>query len=125
MICIRPLGRKRYDLIVTNPPYVDAQTMAMLPPEYRHEPEMALAGGEDGLDIVRRIIDGAARRLNPGGGLICEIGTDREILEADYPNLPFLWLDSQESEGEVFWLSRGRPARLSRPRLRRAARSIP
>ena len=100
-----PLGRKRYDLIVTNPPYVDAQTMAMLPPEYRHEPEMALAGGEDGLDIVRRIIDGAARRLNPGGGLICEIGTDREILEADYPNLPFLWLDSQESEGEVFWLS--------------------
>ncbi|MCP8936972.1 50S ribosomal protein L3 N(5)-glutamine methyltransferase [Alsobacter sp. SYSU M60028] len=100
-----PVAGRRYDLILTNPPYVDAETMALLPPEYRHEPELALAGGEDGLDIVRRILAGAPDHLNPGGGLLCEIGTGREVLEAEYPNLPFLWLDTEDSEGEVFWLS--------------------
>ena len=95
---------RRYDLIITNPPYVGRETMEILPPEFRHEPEMALASGEDGFDIVRRILAEAKAHLNPGGGLICEIGTDREILEADYPDVPFLWLDTEGSEGEVFWL---------------------
>jgi len=67
---------------------------------------MALAGGEDGFDIVRRILAEAADHLNPGGGLLCEIGTDRELLEAEYPDTPFLWLDTEGSEGEVFWLTR-------------------
>lgn len=99
-----PLANRRYDLIISNPPYVDAEEMAVLPPEYRAEPEMALAGGTDGLDIVRRLIEEAANHLNEGGGLLCEIGTGRERLEIAYPNLPFLWLDSADSEGEVFWL---------------------
>lgn len=100
-----PIEGRRYDLIVTNPPYVDAEAMEALPAEYRHEPPLAFAGGADGLDIVRRILAEAPRHLNPGGGLICEIGTGREILDAEYPHLPFLWLDTEESEGEVFWLS--------------------
>jgi len=100
-----PLAGRRYDLIVTNPPYVEADVMEELPEEYRHEPEMALAGGPDGLDVVRRILAAAPDHLTPGGGLICEIGTGREILEAEYPDLPFLWLDTEESEAEVFWLT--------------------
>jgi ribosomal protein L3 glutamine methyltransferase len=100
-----PLQGRRYDLIVTNPPYVGAQVMSELPPEYAHEPEMALASGEDGLDIVRRILANAGEHLNPGGGLICEMGEDRDILEAEFPDLPFLWLDTEQSSGEVFWLS--------------------
>ncbi len=76
-----------------------------LPDEYRHEPELALAGGPDGLDVVRRILEAAPRHLKRGGGLLCEIGTGREILEAEFPDLPFLWLDTEESEAEVFWLS--------------------
>ncbi|MDF2619637.1 MAG: protein-(glutamine-N5) methyltransferase, ribosomal protein L3-specific [Xanthobacteraceae bacterium] len=94
-----------YDLIITNPPYVDAQAMAALPAEYRHEPSLAFDGGPDGLDIVRRILTEAPKHLSAQGGLICEIGTGKEILEAEYPNLPFLWLDTEDSEGEVFWLS--------------------
>jgi ribosomal protein L3 glutamine methyltransferase len=100
-----PLEGRTYDLILTNPPYVDAVAMEELPEEYRHEPEMALASGLDGLDIVRRILAEAPAHLNPGGGLICEIGAGREILEAEYPDLEFLWLDTEESEGEVFWLA--------------------
>jgi ribosomal protein L3 glutamine methyltransferase len=99
-----PLGGRRYDLIVTNPPHVSAAEMRVLPPEYLHEPYMALASGEDGLDIVRRIIAGAGAYLNEGGGLLCEIGTGRDILAVDYPDLDFLWLDTADSEGEVFWL---------------------
>jgi ribosomal protein L3 glutamine methyltransferase len=67
---------------------------------------MAHAGGTDGLDLVRRIVRGAAEHLKPGGALLCEIGEDREILEADFPTLPFLWLDTAESSGEVFWVTR-------------------
>ncbi|MCX5496470.1 50S ribosomal protein L3 N(5)-glutamine methyltransferase [Kaistia dalseonensis] len=100
-----PLDGKRYDLILTNPPYVDQVAMDELPPEYLHEPAMALGSGLDGLDIVRRILAEAGAHLNLGGGLLCEIGTGREILEAEYPDLDFLWLDTAESEGEVFWLS--------------------
>lgn len=101
-----PLKGRRYDLIISNPPYVGRAVMETLPDEFRHEPAMALDGGEDGFDIVRRILAGAASHLNPGGGLICEIGTDRELLEAEYPDTPFLWLDTEGSEGEVFWLQK-------------------
>lgn len=100
-----PLGKRRYDLIITNPPYVDAEAMAALPPEYAQEPALALAGGPDGLDIVRRILREAPQHLHEGGGLLCEIGTGREILDAEFPDLPLLWLDTEESEGEVFWIA--------------------
>ncbi|MBS9475599.1 50S ribosomal protein L3 N(5)-glutamine methyltransferase [Ancylobacter radicis] len=100
-----PLTGRLYDLIITNPPYVDAEAMATLPPEYRHEPTLAFDGGPDGLDLVRRILTEAPKHLTAKGGIVCEIGTGRELLEAEYPNLPFLWLDTEDSEGEVFWLS--------------------
>lgn len=96
---------RRYDLIIANPPYVDADDMAALPREYRHEPMLALAGGPDGLDIVRRLLDEVGDFLNPCGGLLCEIGTGREILDAAFPHLSLLWLDSEQSSGEVFWIS--------------------
>ncbi|MBK1841408.1 50S ribosomal protein L3 N(5)-glutamine methyltransferase [Azospirillum sp. YIM B02556] len=101
-----PLKTRKYDVIITNPPYVDAEAMNALPPEFRAEPEMALAGGDDGLDIVRRILKEAPKHLTPEGGLLCEFGTGREILEAEYPNLDFLWLQTANSFGEVFWLTR-------------------
>lgn len=100
-----PVGGQRYDLIIANPPYVSAKAMAELPPEFRSEPASALAGGEDGLDIVRRILAKAGGHLTDDGALICEVGTGREILEAAYPDLEFLWLNSEESSGEVFWLA--------------------
>ena len=100
-----PLAGRRYDLIITNPPYVEQEVMDVLPPEYRHEPELALAGGPDGLDLVRRILAEAPKHLNAGGGLLCEIGTGREILDEEYPHLPFTWLDTEDSEGEVFWIA--------------------
>ena len=99
-----PLGARRYDLIISNPPYVDARGMARLPPEYRHEPRMALAAGADALDLVRRILAEASRYLTRHGALLCEIGRGRRALEAAFPKLPFLWLDTEHSEGEVFWL---------------------
>ena len=100
-----PVAAERYDLIITNPPYVDAAGMAALPPECRYEPALALDGGHDGIDIVARIIEDAGRHLTEGGGLLCEVGRDRPALEARYPDLPFLWLDTEESSGEVFWLT--------------------
>jgi ribosomal protein L3 glutamine methyltransferase len=101
-----PLGARKFDLILANPPYVRAEAMTAFPPEYRAEPAMAHAGGADGLDLVRRIIADARAHLTGAGGLLCEIGSGRDILERDFPDLPFLWLDSEESEGEVFWLAR-------------------
>jgi ribosomal protein L3 glutamine methyltransferase len=101
-----PLAGQRFDLIISNPPYVDAKAMARLPAEFRHEPVMALAGGADGLDLVHRLLSQAPRHLTAKGGLLCEIGRDRPALEAAYPHLPFLWLDTELSEGEVFWISR-------------------
>jgi ribosomal protein L3 glutamine methyltransferase len=103
----KPLGSRRYDLIISNPPYVDAQGMAGLPRECRAEPKLAFDGGADGLDIVRRILDEAGQHLTPQGGLLCEIGRGREPLEAAYPQLPLLWLDTEDSEGEVFWIAAG------------------
>ena len=97
---------RTYDLIISNPPYVAGGEVRAFSPEYGHEPMMAHLGGEDGLDIVRRILSEAADHLNPGGGLLCEIGTGRERLVDDYPHLDFLWLDTEESEGEVFWITR-------------------
>jgi ribosomal protein L3 glutamine methyltransferase len=99
-----PLGDCRYDLIISNPPYVDAQGMAELPPECRFEPRQAFDGGADGLDIVRRILDEAGAHLTPQGGLLCEIGRGRARVEAAFPQLPLLWLDTEESDGEVFWI---------------------
>jgi ribosomal protein L3 glutamine methyltransferase len=103
----RPLGSRRYDLIISNPPYVDAQGMAELPRECRAEPKLAFDGGPDGIDIVRRILDQAAAHLTPQGGLLCEIGRCRGALEAAYPQTDFLWLDTEESDGEVFWIGAG------------------
>jgi ribosomal protein L3 glutamine methyltransferase len=100
----KPLGAKRYDLIITNPPYVDAEGMAALPRECRAEPKLAFDGGADGLDIVRRILSEAKRHLTPQGGMLCEIGRGREGLEAAYPQTPLLWLDTEDSDGEVFWI---------------------
>jgi len=99
-----PLGGERYDLIISNPPYVDAEGMASLPPECRHEPKLAFDGGTDGIDIVRRIVNEVATHLTPNGGLLCEVGRCREAVEDAFPNLPLLWLDTEDSEGEVFWI---------------------
>ena len=99
-----PVGEARYDLIISNPPYVDAEGMAELPRECRAEPKLALDGGADGLDVVRRILKEAQRHLTSQGGLLCEIGRGREVLESAFPQLPLLWLDTEDSEGEVFWV---------------------
>lgn len=101
-----PLARRRYDLILSNPPYVDAGGMAKLPPEFRREPRLALAAGDDGLDLVRRILAEAPTHLARSGALVCEIGRGRRRLEKAYPRLPFLWLDTELSDGEVFWIDR-------------------
>ena len=100
-----PIGDKRYDLIISNPPYVDAQGMAGLPRECRAEPKLAFDGGADGLDVIRRILGQAGRHLTPEGGLLCEIGRCRGALEAAYPRTGFLWLDTEDSQGEVFWIA--------------------
>jgi len=100
----KPLGDRRYDLIISNPPYVDAQGMADLPRECRAEPKLAFDGGADGIDIVRRLLEQAKRHLTPEGGLLCEIGRCRPALEAAYPQADFLWLETEDSDGEVFWI---------------------
>jgi ribosomal protein L3 glutamine methyltransferase len=101
------LGKRKYDLIVSNPPYVTGRAMRQLPAEYRHEPSLALAAGSDGLDLVRRIIAGAQDRLAPGGLLVCEIGGNRRALERAYPNLEFAWPETSAGPGCVFILGRG------------------
>jgi len=100
------LGDARYDLIVTNPPYVDRRTMRTLPREYRHEPRRALAAGADGLDAVRRILAQARRHLAPKGLLVCEVGDARHALERACPRTPFVWLETSESPSCVFALQR-------------------
>ena len=114
-----PLAGERYDLILSNPPYVEAAAAAAFPPEYAAEPRLAHVGGEDGLDIVRRILAEARAHLTVDGALVCEIGAARARLEAEFPDLRLIWLDTQESEGEVFYaaardlppLPRRRPAK--------------
>ena len=100
-----PLGDARYDLIISNPPYVDAEGMAALPPECRAEPKLAFDGGADGLHVVRRILLEAPGHLTPDGGLLCEIGRGREQIDEAFPEVPLLWLDTEDSEGEVFWIA--------------------
>jgi ribosomal protein L3 glutamine methyltransferase len=98
------LAGESFDLIVSNPPYVTAQAMAELPPEYRHEPALALAAGEDGLDVVRRILAEAKRHLTPQGWLAVEVGHNRALVEAAFPELPFTWLATETAEDKVFLL---------------------
>ena len=98
-------GRK-YDLIVTNPPYVDVEEMTNLPDEYRQEPELGLASGEDGLDAIRVILQQAANYLNPEGVLIAEVGASDEALQEAFPAVPFVWLDFEQGGSGVFTLSR-------------------
>lgn len=100
------IGDRRFDLIISNPPYVTADAMAALPPEYLHEPHMALAAGEDGLDIVRRLIAEAATHLHPEGILAVEIGHNRDLVENAFPDLPFSWLSTEDGEDMVFLLKR-------------------
>lgn len=100
------LGDRQFDLILSNPPYVTTAAMAELPAEYRHEPALALAAGKDGLDVVRRILAGAARHLKPGGLLAVEVGHNRDLVEAAFPDLPLTWLASRSDEGKVFLLTR-------------------
>jgi ribosomal protein L3 glutamine methyltransferase len=97
---------KTYDLIISNPPYVTQAAMAALPTEYRHEPEIGLAAGEDGLEAIRQIISGSRAYLNVGGRLIVEAGHNRELVEAAFPQLPFTWLVTPSSEDKVFLLRR-------------------
>ncbi len=97
-----PAGQ--YDLILSNPPYVNSNSMDALPPEYQHEPQLALAGGADGMSLVRRILEGAAGRLTPEGLLIVEIGNEREYAEAAFPELELTWLTTSAGDDMVFML---------------------
>lgn len=95
---------KRYDVIISNPPYVNAESMADLPEEYLREPVLALASGEDGLDFTRILLREANDHLNPGGLLVVEIGNNRDELEQAFPDTPFTWLDTAAGDGFVFML---------------------
>jgi ribosomal protein L3 glutamine methyltransferase len=97
-----PLAERRYDVIIANPPYVNAESMKSLPAEYRHEPEMALAGGADGMDIVRRIIGEARNWLTDEGVLVVEIGNERANVEAAFGGLDLVWLSTSAGDDNVF-----------------------
>ena len=128
------LGGRRYDLIVANPPYVTAHAMARLPAEYRAEPRLALAGGRDGLDYVRRIMAEAIRHLRPQGLLVVETGHARKRVERAFPRIPFTWIETSAGADAVFLLGRealaqveaagasaAEPASYRRPRAPRAS----
>jgi ribosomal protein L3 glutamine methyltransferase len=96
---------KKYDLIITNPPYVNAESMKKLPPEYLREPQIALAGGADGMDLVRKIVEGAAERLTPEGVLVVEIGNEREFAEAAFGDLGLTWVTTSAGDDQVFLIT--------------------
>ena len=100
------LQGKRYDVIISNPPYVNAPSMDILPPEYRREPQLALASGDDGLTHVRTLLREAPEHLHPNGLLLVEIGHNRDALEAAFPHLPFAWLEVSAGDRFVFLLTR-------------------
>ncbi len=100
------LAGRQYDVIISNPPYVNAPSMDALPPEYRREPQLALASGSDGLDHVRTLLETAPYHLHPGGLLVVEIGHNRDDLEAAFPHLPFTWLEVSAGDQFVFLLTR-------------------
>jgi ribosomal protein L3 glutamine methyltransferase len=103
---MKKLKGKTYDLIITNPPYVNAPSMAELPEEFQREPELALASGKDGLKHIRQILADAPRHLNSGGSLIAEIGHNRDALEEEFPQLPFTWLETSGGDQFLFLLRR-------------------
>ncbi|HLX97966.1 MAG TPA: 50S ribosomal protein L3 N(5)-glutamine methyltransferase [Roseiarcus sp.] len=113
-----PVNSVRFDLILANPPYVDDETVAGFPPEFAAEPKLAHAGGADGLNIVRRIVEQAHAHLAPEGVLVCEVGGARERLEREFPQLPFVWLDTEDASGEVFLL-RAADFGAAKPRVKR------
>lgn len=99
------LPKKQYDLIVTNPPYVDAEDFAGMPNEYQHEPQLGLTSGEDGLDCIREILQHAGDYLSEYGVLVAEVGNSEKALREKYPNVPFLWLDFERGGHGVFVLT--------------------
>lgn len=103
---LESLAGRRYDLIICNPPYVTTAAMAALPAEYRHEPALALGAGDDGLDLVRRLLAVAADHLTTDGLLLVEVGHNRDLADAAFPDLPLNWIDVPSAEGKIFLLSR-------------------
>ena len=99
------LPPQKFDIIISNPPYVDKADMDSLPPEYHHEPRLALAGGRDGLDFIRKILTHAEKYLSPEGILVVETGNSKSALIKEFPDIPFVWLTFEQGEGEVFILT--------------------
>ncbi|MBV8502802.1 MAG: 50S ribosomal protein L3 N(5)-glutamine methyltransferase [Paucibacter sp.] len=103
---LKPAAGKRYDLILCNPPYVNSGSMAALPAEYRAEPELALAGGEDGMDFIRQLLADAPAHLNESGVLVLEIGNERPFFEAAFPHLAVTWMDTTSGNEQVLLISK-------------------
>jgi ribosomal protein L3 glutamine methyltransferase len=117
------LRNRRYDVIVSNPPYVREAVMRRLPAEYRKEPVLALAGGHDGLDLVKRVVAEAALHLNPGGLLVVEVGHNRKRVEAAFPRLPLIWAETSGGDDCVFLITRETLLAADRAHSSRASRA--